>query len=100
MENLTAVEKSRDKITNSSNQMKINSEFIAKLLGAKKVGKLYFNIKNPNRGLYHILSMEVKNCTNAQDGQEMVLYKLVGSDLIFVREKEEFFLKFKEHTNI
>lgn len=40
---------------------------------------------------------DVKNCTNANDKQIMVLYKREGyPDLLFVREKEEFYKKFEK----
>ena len=46
---------------------------------------------------YEMIRDDVKNCTNANDGQTMVLYKRDGfPDLIFVREKEEFYQKFEE----
>ena len=46
---------------------------------------------------YEMLRDDVINCTNANDHQTMVLYKRDGyPDLIFIREKEEFYQKFKE----
>ena len=46
---------------------------------------------------YEMIRDDVKNCTNANDGQTRVLYKRDGfPDLIFVREKEEFYQKFEE----
>ena len=45
---------------------------------------------------YFMLRDDVINCTNANDHQTMVLYRREGyPELIFVREKEEFFQKFK-----
>ena len=41
---------------------------------------------------------ECINCTNQQDGQLMVLY--TKDDLLFVREKQEFFDKFEPVFNI
>lgn len=46
---------------------------------------------------YEMVRDDVINCTNANDHQTMVLYKRDGfPDLIFVREKEEFYQKFQE----
>ena len=52
---------------------------------------LYRNNKNGN--LYITLDT-VTNCTNAQDDQEMILYRPVESERLFCREKEEFNMKF------
>lgn len=55
----------------------------------------YKHLKTGN--IYYLLRDDVINCTNANDHQTMVLYKRDGyPDLIFVREKEEFFEKFKK----
>ena len=63
---------------------------------------IYTNKKTGHK--YKVL-FEALNCTNAQDGQEMVCYvrhqdgeeTIDASDLakIFVREKNEFFEKFE-----
>nr|WP_321256615.1 hypothetical protein [uncultured Pseudodesulfovibrio sp.] len=53
---------------------------------------LYRNKKNGN--LYFALD-NVTNATNAQDDQEMVLYRPVESERLFCREREEFFQKFE-----
>ncbi len=46
---------------------------------------------------YYMIRDDVKNCTNANDKQIMVLYKREGyPDLLFVREKEEFYKKFEK----
>ena len=46
---------------------------------------------------YEMIRDDVKNCTNSNDKQIMVLYKRDGyPDLIFVREKDEFYQKFQE----
>ncbi len=46
---------------------------------------------------YYLIRDDVKNCTNANDKQIMVLYKREGyPDLLFVREKEEFYKKFEK----
>ena len=54
--------------------------------------------RNKKKGtLYELLNDSVINCTNANDGQIMVMYKsLDNPKLIFVREKQEFFVKFEE----
>lgn len=49
----------------------------------KKNGKLYFAIDT------------VTNATNAQDDQEMILYRPVKSERLFCREREEFNQKFE-----
>ncbi len=55
----------------------------------------YKHLKTGN--IYYLLRDDVINCTNANDHQTMVLYKRDGyPDLIFVREKEEFFEKFEK----
>lgn len=47
--------------------------------------------------MYEMIREDVINCTNANDHQIMVLYKRDGyPDLIFVREKQEFYQKFQE----
>ena len=56
--------------------------------------KKYKNIKNQN--IYEVIREDVINCTNANDGEVMVLYKSEKSpDLVFVREKSEFLQKFE-----
>ncbi|MFI3301419.1 MAG: hypothetical protein R3Y28_08395 [Candidatus Gastranaerophilales bacterium] len=46
---------------------------------------------------YELLREDVKNCTNSADTQIMVLYKKNSEpDLIFVREKNEFYEKFQQ----
>ena len=57
--------------------------------------KKYRNIKNGN--FYEVIREDVINCTNANDGQIMVMYKsLEHPELLFVREKSEFYIKFQE----
>ena len=57
--------------------------------------KKYRNIKNGN--LYEVIRDDVINCTNANDDQIMVMYKsLDHPELLFVREKSEFYVKFEE----
>lgn len=56
------------------------------------------HIKTGN--IYKMIRDDVINCTNANDHQTMVLYKRPGfEELIFVREKEEFYKKFEPITN-
>lgn len=54
----------------------------------KKTGRRYFPM------------FDVINCTNANDGQKMIAYQVEKledgeEDLIFVRERKEFFEKFE-----
>ena len=57
--------------------------------------KKYRNIKNGN--LYEVIRDDVINCTNANDDQIMVMYKsLEHPELLFVREKSEYYVKFEE----
>ena len=59
----------------------------------KIMAKIYRN--NKNKKLYEILTEDLINCTNANDGQEMVLYvSLEAAEKKFCREKKEFFEKF------
>jgi len=51
------------------------------------------HIKTGN--VYEILYEDIINATNAQDGQEMIMYKNKDG-MIFVREKKEFFEKFRK----
>lgn len=49
---------------------------------------------------YFLVRDDVINCTNSNNHQTMVLYKREGyPELIFVREKEEFFKKFAPKSN-
>lgn len=57
--------------------------------------KKFRNIKNGN--IYDVIREDVINCTNANDGDVMVLYRNENyPDKIFVREKSEFYVKFTE----
>ena len=57
--------------------------------------KKFRNIKNGN--FYEVIRDDVINCTNANDDQIMVMYKsLDHPELLFVREKSEFYIKFEE----
>ncbi|BDQ35766.1 hypothetical protein SYK_01260 [Pseudodesulfovibrio nedwellii] len=49
----------------------------------KKNGNIYFALDN------------VTNATNAQDDQEMILYRPVKSERLFCRERDEFHQKFE-----
>ena len=50
--------------------------------------------RNKKKGNDYIYLGECLNCTNAQDGQDMIVYARDG--LLFVREKKEFFEKFEK----
>ncbi len=57
--------------------------------------KKFRNKKNGN--IYDVIREDVINCTNANDGDVMVLYKNNNyPDKIFVRERNEFYIKFEE----
>ncbi len=57
--------------------------------------KLFTHLKTGNT--YEMVRDDVINCTNANDNQVMVLYKRPDlPDMIFVREKDEFYEKFAE----
>ena len=53
--------------------------------------------KNKKKGtFYRLINDNVINCTNANEGQIMVMYISEDNpDLLFAREKEEFFVKFE-----
>ena len=53
----------------------------------KKTGNIYFILRH------------VTNCTNAQDGQEMILY-MNKEGRLFVRDSDEFFEKFTCNCDI
>jgi hypothetical protein len=53
-----------------------------------------FDYKNKKSGEdYKVINLAVINATNAQDGQQMVLY-MNKAGVCFVRERSEFFKKF------
>ncbi len=55
--------------------------------------KKYRNNKNGN--IYEVIREDVINCTNANDGQVMVMYKSIEHpEMLFVREINEFKIKF------
>lgn len=57
--------------------------------------KKFRNLKNGK--IYDVIREDVINCTNANDGEVMILYKNMDyPDKIFVREKSEFYVKFVE----
>ncbi len=45
------------------------------------------------KGIYTVTDDIVRNATNKQDGQKMVLYRSL-TNMLFVREYDEFMLKF------
>lgn len=60
-------------------------------------------INKKNKRIYEVINENILNCTNAQDGEVMYLYKVyVEKDLteegekLFVRLKEEFLEKFEK----
>lgn len=60
---------------------------------AKREDKLYKQlVEHKKTGKWYHLWMEALNCTNAQDGQKMVIYS--NENGIFVREQKEFVDKF------
>lgn len=59
------------------------------------MSKLFKHLKTGNT--YEMVRDDVINCTNANDDQVMVLYKRADlPNMIFVREKTEFYQKFEE----
>ena len=60
--------------------------------------KKFKHLKTGN--IYEMIRDDVINCTNINDDQIMVLYKNDNyPDKIFVREKSEFYKKFKSLEN-
>lgn len=56
--------------------------------------KKFRHIKTGN--IYELITDDVINCTNANDGQLMVIYKRPDKpNMTFVREKSEFYTKFE-----
>lgn len=51
--------------------------------------------RNKKNGKTYTVIGEVINCTNEQDGQKMYLYKQDECELTFVREINEFNIKFE-----
>lgn len=58
------------------------------------MGGIFIHRKTGNK---YVVIGECLNCTNAQDGQEMVIYARDGQ--VFVREKSEFLEKFAQDEN-
>lgn len=64
---------------------------------------LWINKKNGKT--YQVINENILNCTNAQDGEVMYLYRVYsekvldenGKEKLFVRSKEEFLQKFKKY---
>lgn len=52
-------------------------------------------VRNRKTGSIYEMMGFVRNATNAQDGQRMQLYRLRGTDLLYVREESEFLTKFE-----
>ncbi len=55
-------------------------------------------VNKKTKGIYTVSDDIVRNATNAQDGQKMVLYRSL-SNILFVREYNEFMLKFDKVRN-
>jgi len=55
--------------------------------------KYYKNVKTGN--IYKLLGVVI-NSTNAQDGQQMVMYQQEVGSQVYVREYTEFYKKFEE----
>lgn len=54
------------------------------------------NFKNIKTGkIYRVVSFNARNCTNANDGQEMIVYTENETGNIYTREKTEFLEKFE-----
>lgn len=74
------------------------TEFLVKLMYMENYNPV---VTNKKTGGQYIATRVVLNCTNATDGQVMIEYKKLSteithqsSELIFVREVKEFFEKF------
>ncbi|MCZ8155680.1 MAG: DUF1653 domain-containing protein [Leptospira sp.] len=54
--------------------------------------------RHKKSGNIYVLIGYAKNCTNENDGQEMIVYQPADSaeNRMFVREKNEFLTKFEE----
>ena len=55
--------------------------------------------KNKKKGTLYKLIGTAINCTNAQDGQIMLIYEPIeqtNEHLVFVRERNEFYEKFEQ----
>ena len=78
---------------NIDNKFLTYEECLDKGIKFTESDKQYRNKKN---GKIYTVTGEALNCTNAQDGQEMFMYKVDDCNLTFVRSKEEFNQKFEE----
>lgn len=56
--------------------------------------------RNNKKGTEYELLGTCINCTNAQDGQLMYIYKSLDNDMLFVREQKEFLEKFTAISNL
>ena len=81
---------------NIDNEFLSYQECLDKGIQFTEPDKQYRNKKN---GKIYTVTGECLNCTNAQDGQEMYIYKVEGSDLTFARSKQEFHEKFTKVQN-
>ena len=77
---------------NIHNKFLTYQECLDKGIKFTKPDKQYRNKKN---GKIYTVTGKALNCTNAQDGQEMFMYKVDDCNLTFVRSKEEFNEKFE-----
>ena len=77
---------------NIHNKFLSYQECLDKGIKFTKLDKRYRNKKN---GKIYTVTGEALNCTNAQDGQKMFIYKVSDCDLTCVRSKEEFYEKFE-----
>ena len=78
---------------NIDNKFLSYQECLDKGIKFTKPDKQYRNKKN---GKIYTVTGNALNCTNAQDGQEMFMYKVDDCNLTFVRSKEEFYEKFEK----
>ncbi len=53
----------------------------------------WINIKN---GRTYVVDGMVRNCTNEQDGQQMIIYHEALKDVPYAREEKEFLSKFEK----
>lgn len=56
----------------------------------------YEHWKNKKTGVIYTVIDEVINTTNVRNGEQMILYCDEAKQLVFVREKTEFYAKFEK----